>query len=67
MKVRRIYLESVEETSWCSDRVRPLKDNFISEKIERYKLNGNYFRTPTDSSARLVTDLSVTNRRSWGY
>ena len=60
--VREIALESVEECSWASDYVKPLKDNFISGE-ETVRLSGDYFKRP-HGYASLIGDTKKFYR-SW--
>lgn len=65
--VREISCESIEDVSWASDYVRPVKDSFLknSEPIKK-RLNGDYFKTSSFSSASKVDDpLNSKHYRSW--
>jgi hypothetical protein len=62
---RPIDLISVETTSWASDRVKPDKDNFISEETFKSRFKDGWINVKRDGYAKKVDDLETTYHRSW--
>lgn len=64
MKVREISYNSVEECSWGSDYVVPVKDSFINEKEDTVRVNtyGGFKRSCGSASK---TNFNDKHYRSW--
>jgi len=63
--LRSIAVESIEDTSYCSDRVKPIKGNFTSGEFKK-RLNGNTIKMSSFSHA-FKAEEKDTFHRSWGY
>lgn len=63
--IQEIAHESVKETSWCSDEVKPVKNAFIGEPMT--KRLGVYGIKINDVARASRTDWNATHHRSWGY
>lgn len=61
--LRPISAESVEETSWASDRVRPIRDAFCGPEFKK-RIN-DYGVSFEHGCGRLIEDESRTFHRSW--
>lgn len=63
--VREVRCESIEEASWASDYVKPVKDGFINEDTERVRLNkwGGFTRS-CGTASRIEVENSR-HYRSW--
>lgn len=66
--IRQIAKETVEETSWCSDRVSPLKDTFIGEaKTVTISKYGNLSNADHYGNNAYPNKDQASFHRSWGY
>ena len=64
IKLRLISYESVETTSWASENVKPVANDFRGEEIT-VRLNGDSFKRPCGSANKINKDENKTFYRSW--
>lgn len=63
--VREIGYKSLEETSWASEKVRPVKDSFISKETEKVRLSGKYFKRSCGDAIKVDNPETSSFYRSW--
>ena len=63
--LRRVASKTIEETSWCSANITPVKDAFISEE-EDYRISRYGVKIHSSATAR-KTDWDSSHHKSWGY
>jgi hypothetical protein len=64
IKVRPIYFESVETTSWASENVKPVANDFRGDEFT-VRLNGDSFKRSCGSANKIDKDEDRTFYRSW--
>jgi len=64
--VREIGYETIEETSWASENVRPIKDSFISDELEKVRINSyGRFNRSCGSAFKVENPETSKHYRSW--
>ena len=68
VKVQRINLKVNETTSWASDNISPIKDDFIGEPmIKTINKYGNISKIDEYGHSGYKTHEGARHHRSWGY
>ncbi len=68
VKVQRINLKVNEMTSWASDNISPIKDDFIGEPmIKTINKYGNISKIDIYEHTGYKTHEGARHHRSWGY
>lgn len=62
--IREIGCESIEEASWASDYVKPVKDMFLNEETERVRIN-KYGGFKRSCGTAVSTEGKEKHYRSW--
>ena len=65
--LREVASKTLEETSWCSANVTPVKDAFISGQNFLEKRISRYGVKMHSSATARKTDWDSSHHRSWGY
>jgi hypothetical protein len=66
--VRPINSKSLEQTSWCSEYVTPIKESFIGENTYKYRLQGDSFKISSFQYANKIKEINGSKfYRSWDY
>lgn len=63
--IQEISSKKIDDTSWCSANVKPIKDSFIGEPLK--KRIGSYGVKIHSSATATLTTWDSSHHRSWGY
>jgi hypothetical protein len=63
--VRPINYKTLEECSWASEYVRPVKDSFVGERTEKVRLNGTSFKRSCGYASKVDSPETSKHYHSW--